>query len=106
MFTKCTVAATALVVAMLAVVPQAGADPWINLFDKETLFGLNTFGDVEWSVADGNLVSGKGSGGGISSTSQYADFELTAKMKMAAGWSTGLLLRAACEGARTKTAHR
>jgi len=99
---KLTLTATAIAVAAFATASQAVADSWINLFDNETLFGLTPHGDVDWAVRDGNLVSGKGSGGWISTTSQYGDFELTAKLKVAAGWSAALLLRAGCEGHPTE----
>jgi len=90
-------AAVALTAAVF-VAPQASADNWINLFDNETLFGWTPYGDVGWAVEDGNMVSGQGSGGWISTTSQYGDFQLTAQVKVAAGWSTALLVRAGCDG--------
>jgi hypothetical protein len=49
-------------------------------------------------VVDGNLVCDKGAGGWLATTSQFVDFELVAKMKVAAGGSAGLAVRTGLEG--------
>ena len=76
----------------------ADCDGWINLFDGETLFGWTQFGDAEWEVEDGMLEASKGTGGWLASTCQFADFELSAKVSIKPGCSTGLVLRGGLEG--------
>jgi hypothetical protein len=76
----------------------ARADEWINLFDNETLFGWAPLGDAQWKVEDKNLVCDGGSGGWIATTSQFADFELVVKMRVAADGSAGLAVRAPLDG--------
>ena len=88
--------------AVLPVGGSAYADEWINLFDNETLFGWNVLGAGQWQVADGNLVFGEGSGGWLVTTSQFADFELEVKIKVAADGGAGIQLRAGLEGSPTE----
>jgi 3-keto-disaccharide hydrolase len=71
---------------------------WINLFDGETTYGWTNMGDVEWSAKDGALTSGKGTGGMLATTSQFRDFELTAKIRVKPGTTTGMVFRAGLEG--------
>ena len=87
--------------AAVVIAPLAGAvddGQWINLFDGETTFGWNDLGDVEWSVVDGAIVSGKGTGGLIATTSQFQDFELMAKVRVKAGSTSGIAFRAGLDG--------
>jgi len=85
--------------AVMALTPVASAqDGWINLFDGETLFGLNQMGDASWEVKDGVLTSTGGSGGWIATTSQFADFELKAKVRLKGETSGGIAFRAGTEG--------
>ncbi|MDX9974518.1 MAG: DUF1080 domain-containing protein [FCB group bacterium] len=94
------------VVALLALTLLAGPataqavdeGSWIDLFDGETLFGWTVFGDAPWAAQDGALVCNSGSGGWIATTSRFADFELTAKVKLSPEASTGVAFRAALEG--------
>jgi len=88
----------AVLVAGVACSAAAQDDGWINLFDKETLFGWTPIGDAEWKVSDGNLVCLKGSGGWIATTSQFADFELVVRIKVTADGSTGVVFRGGLEG--------
>jgi hypothetical protein len=76
----------------------ARADEWINLFDNETLFGWTPLGDAQWKVEDKGLVCDGGAGGWIVTTSQFADFELVVKMRVAAEGSAGLSVRAGLDG--------
>ena len=75
---------------------------WINLFDNETTFGWTNVGDVSWEVNDGVLQSAGGTGGMLQTTSQFSNFELTAKIKVNAGASTGIVFRAATAGHPTE----
>lgn len=87
----------------LTVSPQSGSQgEWIHLFDGETLFGWNVLGDAQWTVVDGVLTCESGSGGWIATTSQFADFELSAKVRVKPGASSGLVVRGALEGHPTE----
>ncbi len=86
--------AVAVVVAPMAI----AQDGWINLFDGETLFGLQPIGDASWDVKDGVLMSTGGSGGWIATTSQFADFELHAKVRLKGETTGGIVFRAALDG--------
>lgn len=70
----------------------------INLFDGETLFGWNEIGTADWEVEGGAITCDEGSGGWIATTSQFKDFELTAKVKVKGGSNTVVLVRAGLEG--------
>jgi hypothetical protein len=88
-----------LMVALLAIAPVAVAqDGWINLFDGETLFGLQPLGDAVWDVQDGVLTSTGGTGGWIATTSQFANFELNAKIRLKGETTGGVAVRAGLEG--------
>lgn len=90
-------------VAAVALVATAGAqDGWINLFDGETTFGWTANGEADWEVQDGALVCESGSGGWIHTTTQFADFELEAEVKISAEATAGLVVRAACSGHPTE----
>jgi len=89
---------TAGLLAVTFLAAAAYADEWINLFDNETLFGWMPVGDAQWQVADKNIECGAGSGGWLATTSQFADFELVVKMRVAADGSTGLAVRAGLDG--------
>lgn len=71
---------------------------WIGLFDGETLFGWNDLGDVQWKAEGGNIVAENGTGGVIFTTSEFADFEMTAKVRAAGGSTMGIVVRGALEG--------
>jgi hypothetical protein len=87
------------VAVIVAMTPIASAqDGWINLFDGETLFGLDSLGDTTWGVEDGVLTSTGGSGGWIATTSQFANFELQAKVRFKGGTTGGLAIRAGFDG--------
>lgn len=81
------------------VLPKAeAAAGWIKLFDGETLFGWNVLGDAQWQVANGALSCSGGSGGAVMTTSQFADFELKARVRISPGASAGLVFRAGLDG--------
>lgn len=96
------VAVLALFLSLEAVGQETAEGGWINLFDGETPFGWTAFGDAHWKAVDGVLVCEEGSGGWIATTSQFADFELEARVRVKAGASSGLALRAALEGHPTE----
>jgi len=88
----------ALAAALAALSCVAAADEWINLFDGATLYGWMPFGDAQWKVADGSITCEAGSGGWLATTGQFQDFELAAKVRVAAGGSMGLIIRGGLEG--------
>ena len=77
---------------------EVGEGEWIDLFDKKTTYGWSNVGDVTWEVNDGILHSTSGTGGMLHTTSQFSDFELTAKIRVSKGASTALVYRAASAG--------
>jgi hypothetical protein len=79
-----------------------GEGHWINLFDGETTFGWTAIGDAEWTVNDGTLKGANGTGGMLVSTSKFKDFELTARVRVKAGSSSGLVVRSLLEGHPTE----
>ena len=78
--------------------PEEAQDGWVSLFDGESLFGWDVFGDGDWQVADGNIVCEEGRGGWLASSAQFADFELLAKVRVAEGLTSALVVRAGLEG--------
>jgi 3-keto-disaccharide hydrolase len=102
-------AITLLAVAVLVCTAAAAQTPdyaegWIDLFDGETLFGWNTFGDGDWKVVDGALVCGGDVTGGdkgcgwIATTCQFTDFEFKASVRVASRKDVGFAFRAGLEG--------
>jgi len=72
----------------------------LNLFDGESLFGWVQFGDANWAAKDGVLTATEGSGGWLATTSTFANFELSAKIKVSGGKAgiTGLAFRVPFDG--------
>jgi len=77
---------------------QDFTEGWINLFDGETLFGLQPLGDTTWEAGGGALSCTGGIGGWIATTGQWGDFELTMKVRVDAKAATAVVLRAPLEG--------
>jgi len=97
-YTIATMIALGLGVMSAAAAQNVPEGAWINLFDKESLFGWTAMGDVEWGVAEGSIVAEKGTNGILASTCQFMDFELSAKIKVGGQGSAGLAVRAALDG--------
>ena len=76
---------------------------WINLFDGETLYGWNVFGNAEWTVKDGAIECLKGETGFLATTSAFGDFELTLNIKVAGKGSAGIAVRASLDGHFSET---
>ncbi len=69
---------------------------WISLFNGSDLYGWTQFGDAKWEVEDGALGCTdvrKSWSGFLASTSRFADFELTAKVKVDGDGTAGLVVR-------------
>lgn len=72
---------------------------WIMLFDGDTLFGWSPQGPARWSVTDGVLVCPAGTGGGfLSTTTEFADFQLHAEFWIDAQANSGVFLRCPSTG--------
>ena len=98
-----TLAALTLSLTLFAAAaPAEDAGSWINLFDGETLYGWSALGDAQWKVDEGAIAFSEGTGGLLATTSQFADFELTASIRLKAGCSSGLAFRAALDGHPTE----
>jgi hypothetical protein len=89
----------ALAILTLPATAQTIAEgQWINLFDGESTFGWTVFGDGNWRVENGLLTCDKGSGGWVATTSQFANFELQATLRLVGQGATGLVFRGGLEG--------
>ncbi|MBM3288707.1 MAG: DUF1080 domain-containing protein, partial [Candidatus Hydrogenedentes bacterium] len=71
---------------------------WINLFDGETSFGWAASGDAQWKVDGGSIVCDAGSGGSLATTSEFADFKFSAKVRVSAEDTAGIAVRADLDG--------
>lgn len=86
------------VVAGSAAYAQDYTEGWINLFDGETLFGLQPLGDTTWEADNGTLTCTGGTGGWLATTGQWGDFELAMKIRVEAKETTAVVLRAPLAG--------
>ena len=78
---------------------EKAQDGWIRLFDGETLFGWAPRESGEWTVEDGAIVSLPGRGTGLlSTTTEFADFELHLEFWVTGKANSGVFLRCATEG--------
>jgi hypothetical protein len=75
---------------------------WINLFDGESLYGWTLFGDANWRVEEGTLVADDGWSGWLATSSRFANFELSAQIRVTGEGSAGLAFRASLEGHDTE----
>ena len=76
---------------------------WINLFDGETTFGWAASGDAQWKVDGGAIVCEAGSGGSLATTSEFADFKFSAKVRVSAEDMMGIAVRADLDGHPSET---
>lgn len=94
--------AAAIVALATAITPvsaqQIEEGQWLNLFDGESLFGWTLFGDAAWTVTDGVLTAKQGTNGWLASTCQFADFDLTVKIRVTGKGSAGIAVRSGLEG--------
>jgi len=73
--------------------PEQVADGWILLFDGETLFGWQKTDGVDWQVTDGEICATKGPIGLLTTTGQFADYELHVEFKATEQTNSGVFLR-------------
>lgn len=75
------------------------ADGWILLFDGESQFGWSERGNIKWEVRDGALCFQPGSGGGhLTTTTEFADYELKADFWIDEVANSGVFLRCPMSG--------
>jgi hypothetical protein len=67
---------------------------WIKLFDGQTLYGWKPTGEAEWEVADGEVRTAGDKPGFLTSSTRFADFQLTLQFKAPADSNSGVFLRA------------
>lgn len=92
----CCIVAMGLVCAASAQTVAEGQ--WIQLFDGESLYGWNVVGDGDWTVEDGQIELSEGDSGYIATTSQFADFELTATLRVTGQGGGSIAFRAPASG--------
>jgi hypothetical protein len=79
--------------------PQEVSEGWILLFDGETSFGWEPRGPSRWAVKDGALAYEPGSGGGyLSTTSEFANYQLHAEFWIDETANSGVFLRCPTTG--------
>ncbi len=84
--------------------PAEVSEGWILLFDGETDFGWTPRGEARWEVRDGVIQYRPGSGGGmLSTTTEFADFQLQADFWIDAVANSGVFLRCPTAGEITAT---
>jgi hypothetical protein len=76
------------------------ADGWILLFDGETDFGWKPRGDAGWTVKDGEIhgTGGNQQVGFLATTTEVADFELKAEVRVDEMTNSGIFLRCPIDG--------
>ena len=87
-----------ILLAGAASAQNAGEGQWINLFDGESLYGWNMVGNGNWSVKDGQIELTEGDSGFIATTAQFADFELTATLRVTGQGGGSIAFRAPASG--------
>ncbi len=92
-----------LLVALLALASHtaaARADDWKPLFNGKDLTGWKVIdGPADsWKVEDGILYTSGGGAGWLSTTDEYANYELELEFKVPPGGNSGVFLRTPREG--------
>ena len=72
---------------------QQAADGWISLFDGKTLYGWEPTSDADWKVERDAIRVGKGQGGFLMTTSDFADYELHVEFQCPDTTNSGIFLR-------------
>lgn len=73
--------------------PEELSAGWILLFDGQTLFGWSAGSQADWQVVDGVLRVTSGEPGLLSTTSDFADFELRLEFRAPSDTNSGVFLR-------------
>jgi hypothetical protein len=96
---RTVVTSLALAIVGLLAAPLA-ATQWQELFNGKDLTGWQAVGGPlsSWKVEDGMLFCSGGGGGWLSSTREYANFEIEVEFRVPPGGNSGVFLRAPHEG--------
>lgn len=68
-------------------------DGWIRLFDGHTLFGWAIAGEANWRVEDGAIVVDRGGQCLLTTTTQWADYELELEFQADEETNSGVFVR-------------
>lgn len=86
-------AATAATDAVNTLTPKEAKDGFKLLWDGKSMDGLKRYGNAEWTIKDGALVS-SGKGGWLGTAEDYGDFVLKADFRTSApNINSGIYLR-------------
>lgn len=98
--TCCAMVACLLPAFLLAAANIAAADEWKPLFNGKDLSGWTAVDGPmsSWKVEDGLLYCSGGGGGWLSTTDEYANFELELEFRVPEGGNSGVFLRAPHQG--------
>ncbi len=90
----------ALAITALALAPATYAGEWKPLFNGKNLDGWQAVDGPlsSWKVEEGLLYCSGGGGGWLSTSSEYANFELELQFRVPEGGNSGVFLRAPHEG--------
>ena len=65
---------------------------------ERELLGWKAYGSGTWSVEDGGILKGEGSGGWLGTDQDYDDFELKLEFRLGKDGNSGIFLRAWPDG--------
>lgn len=97
---RCAMVACLVPAFLLAVANIATADEWKPLFNGQDLTGWTAVDGPmsSWKVEEGLLYCSGGGGGWLSTTDEYANFELELEFRVPEGGNSGVFLRAPHQG--------
>jgi hypothetical protein len=90
----------ALLLGSIALVPRAQAGDWKPLFNGKDLTGWKAIDGPQetWKAEDGMLVCTGGGGAWLSTTDEYANYELELEFRVPPGGNSGVFLRSPHKG--------
>lgn len=96
----CAMVACLLPAILMVAASVAVADEWKPLFNGKDLTGWTAVDGPmsSWKVEDGLLYCSGGGGGWLSTTDEYANFELELEFRVPEGGNSGVFLRAPHQG--------
>jgi hypothetical protein len=73
--------------------PEELAEGWLLLFDGKTLFGWQANNEANWRVTDGAIAVSEGDQGLLTTTSEFADYQLQLQFRADKSTNSGVFLR-------------
>ncbi|HET6880068.1 MAG TPA: DUF1080 domain-containing protein [Pirellulales bacterium] len=73
--------------------PEELVEGWVLLFDGETLFGWQANNQANWRVTDGAIAVSQGDQGLLTTTSEFADYQLKLHFRADKSTNSGIFLR-------------